>query len=37
MVLFILIGAGKALVRNLEIRFPTHDVMNVLGSVYCKF
>jgi hypothetical protein len=37
MVLFVLIGVGKALVWDLEIRFRAHGVMNVLGIVYPQF
>jgi hypothetical protein len=37
MVLFALIGAGKVLVQDLEIRFLAHGVMNVLGIVYPQF
>jgi hypothetical protein len=36
-VLFVLIGAGKVLIQDLEIRFPTHGVMNVLGILYPQF
>jgi hypothetical protein len=32
-VLSILIGAREALVRKLEISFPTHGVMDALGIV----
>jgi len=28
-----LIGVGKNLIQELEIRFPTHGVMDVLGIV----
>ncbi len=31
MVLSVLISVGKALVQELEIRFPAHGVMDVLG------
>jgi hypothetical protein len=34
MVMFILIGATKALIQKLEIYFPTHGNMDVLGIVY---
>jgi hypothetical protein len=33
-VLFVLIGVGKALVEELEIRFPTRGVMYAFGIVY---
>jgi hypothetical protein len=36
-VLFILIGVGKALVLELEIKFSTHGVMDVLGIVYPQY
>jgi hypothetical protein len=37
MVLFVLIVVRKALVRNLEIRFPAHGVMNVFRIMYPQF
>ncbi len=32
-----LIGVGKKLIQELEIRFPTHGVMDVLGIVYPSY
>jgi hypothetical protein len=32
-----LIGVGKKLIQELEIRFPTHGVMDVLGIVYSSY
>ncbi len=32
-----LIGAGKNLIKELEIKFPTHGVMDVLGIVYLSY
>ncbi len=37
MVMFVLIGAKKTLVRELEIRFLTHGVMDVLGILYPQY
>ncbi len=37
MVLFVLIGVGKALVEELEIRFLAHGVMYAFGIVYPKY
>jgi hypothetical protein len=36
-VLSILIGVGKNLVLKLEIKFPTHGVMDALGIVCPKY
>jgi hypothetical protein len=37
MVLCVLIGVGEALVQKLEIKFPAHNVMDVLGIVYYQY
>jgi len=34
MVFSILTGLGKALIQELEIRFPTHGAMDALGIGY---
>jgi hypothetical protein len=37
MVLSILIGVGEALNQELEIRFPAHGAMDVLGIGYPQY